>query len=80
METWQVYGIDGELLAEYAAGAYPFLPRKEYGYRNGQLLVTVANGDEDRRLWIGPLTRRRYLHHLNRALSLLANNETKVVR
>jgi RHS repeat-associated protein len=38
-ETWQVYGIDGELLAEYAANAAPSTPQKEYGYRNGQLLV-----------------------------------------
>src|SRR5438093_77951 len=47
-ETWQVYGMDGELLAEYAANAAVFVPQKEYGYRNGQLLVTAANGDEQR--------------------------------
>jgi RHS repeat-associated protein len=41
-ETWQVYGIDGELLAEYAANGSPSSPQKEYGYRNGQLLVTVT--------------------------------------
>jgi len=36
--TTQVYGLGGELLAEYAAtGAL----QKEYGYRNGQLLVTA---------------------------------------
>jgi RHS repeat-associated protein len=38
-ETWHVYGIGGELLAEYAAGGAPSAPQKEYGYRNGQLLV-----------------------------------------
>jgi RHS repeat-associated protein len=38
-ETWHVYGIGGELLAEYSAGAAPSAPQKEYGYRNGQLLV-----------------------------------------
>src|SRR5216684_1621899 len=35
--------MDGELLAEYdAANASPSLPQKEYGYRNGQLLVEVT--------------------------------------
>jgi RHS repeat-associated protein len=54
VETWQVYGIGGELLAEYAAGAAPSAPQKEYGYRNGQLLV-VWDGSEtgDRQLqWL----------------------------
>ncbi len=48
VETWQVYGMDGELLAEYAAGAATFVPTKEYGYRNGELLVTMASGDDQR--------------------------------
>jgi RHS repeat-associated protein len=39
--VWQVYGLDGELLAEYAASAAPSSPQKEYGYRNGELLVTA---------------------------------------
>ena len=39
--TWQVYGMDGELLAEYAANAAAASPQKEYGYRNGQLLITA---------------------------------------
>lgn len=43
-ETWQVYGIEGELLAEYAANVAPSTPQKEYGYRNGQLLVTTEGG------------------------------------
>jgi len=47
-ETWQVYGMGGELLAEYAANAATFVPHEEYGYRNGQLLITAANGDEAR--------------------------------
>ena len=38
-ETWQIYGVEGELLAEYAANAAASIPQKEYGYRNGQLLV-----------------------------------------
>ncbi|MCM3873838.1 MAG: hypothetical protein ND895_24380, partial [Pyrinomonadaceae bacterium] len=41
VETWQIYGMDGELLAEYAANAAAGSPQKEYGYRNGQLLVTA---------------------------------------
>jgi RHS repeat-associated protein len=43
VETWQVYGIGGELIAEYAANAAPSNPKKEYGYRNGQLLITAGN-------------------------------------
>ena len=39
--VWQVYGMEGELLAEYAAGAAADSPLKEYGYRNGELLVTA---------------------------------------
>jgi RHS repeat-associated protein len=42
-EVWQVYGLGGELLAEYAAGALPTSPRKEYGYRGGELLVTAES-------------------------------------
>jgi len=38
--VWQIYGFDSELLAEYAANAAPTSPQKEYGYRNGELLVT----------------------------------------
>jgi RHS repeat-associated protein len=41
VETWQVYGLGGELLADYAADASPTNPQREYGYRNGQLLVTA---------------------------------------
>lgn len=48
IETWQVYGMDGELLGEYASGAASFVVTKEYGYRNGELLVTVTSGDEQR--------------------------------
>jgi YD repeat-containing protein len=40
-ETWQIYGFDGELMAEYAANAAVGNPQKEYGYRNGQLLITA---------------------------------------
>ncbi|MCW5967911.1 MAG: RHS repeat-associated core domain-containing protein [Blastocatellales bacterium] len=42
---WHVYGIGGELVAEYRViGGVPTL-KKEYGYRNGELLV-VWDGDE----------------------------------
>lgn len=40
-EVWQVYGAGGELLAEYAKDAPSNAPRKEYGYRGGELLVTA---------------------------------------
>ena len=43
-ETWQVYGVNGELLAEYAQNASASSPQKEYGYRNGQLLITAEAG------------------------------------
>jgi RHS repeat-associated protein len=41
-EEWHVYGIDGELIAEYHAGAPASAPKKEYGYRDGQLLITAS--------------------------------------
>jgi RHS repeat-associated protein len=41
-ETWQIYGLTGELLAEYnGVDNDPSSLRKEYGYRNGQMLITV---------------------------------------
>jgi RHS repeat-associated protein len=46
VETWQVYGLDGELVSEYAAAGATSAPQKEYGYRNGQLLVTAAVGSK----------------------------------
>jgi YD repeat-containing protein len=44
VETWQVYGFGGELLAEYPANGAAVNPQKEYGYRNGQLLITAEVG------------------------------------
>ena len=41
-ESWQIYGISGELLAEYAPIASPASPKKEYGYRNGELLISAS--------------------------------------
>ena len=43
VETWHVYGMEGELLAEYPANGAATSPKKEYGYRNGELLITAAN-------------------------------------
>lgn len=43
-ETWQIYGLGGELVAEYAQNGSPSSPQKEYGYRNGQLLITATAG------------------------------------
>jgi len=43
-ETWQVYGLGGELVAEYAANTSAASPQKEYGYRNGELLITASSG------------------------------------
>jgi len=40
--TWQVYGVGGELLAEYSASGAADRPQKEYAYRNGELLVTAT--------------------------------------
>lgn len=41
-EEWQIYGMDGELVAEYLAASAASAPEKEYGYRNGQLLITAT--------------------------------------
>ena len=40
-ETWYVYSFEGELLAEYPANGAAGNPRKEYGYRNGDLFVVA---------------------------------------
>jgi RHS repeat-associated protein len=37
--TWYIYGLAGELVAEYGAGGAVGSPQKEYGYRGGQMLV-----------------------------------------
>jgi RHS repeat-associated protein len=51
---WQIYGIGGELMAEYQLVSGTPTLKKEYGYRNGQMLV-VWDGSEtgDRQLqWL----------------------------
>ena len=45
-ETWQVYSLGGELVAEYAANAAPTSVQKEYGYRGDELLVTATSTAE----------------------------------
>ena len=42
--TWQVYGFGGEIVAEYPANGAANNPAKEYGYRNGQLLISADTG------------------------------------
>jgi RHS repeat-associated protein len=37
--TWYIYGLGGELVAEYPANGAPSTPQKEYGYRGGQMLL-----------------------------------------
>ena len=41
-EIWHIYGVNGELIAEYPQNGAVNAPLKEYGYRNGQLLITAA--------------------------------------
>jgi RHS repeat-associated protein len=46
-EVWCVYGLGGELIAEYGAGFTGTSVQQEYGYRNGELLVTASGyGDQ----------------------------------
>lgn len=41
-EVWQVYDFGGALLAEYPANGAVANPQTEYGYRNGELLITAT--------------------------------------
>jgi RHS repeat-associated protein len=55
LETWQMYGFEGQLVAEYnvsgtfSGSNFPAAatPTKEYGYRNGQLLVASDSTETD---------------------------------
>ena len=77
-ETWQVYGMAGELLAEYQSGAAPYLPATEYGYRGGELLTTITSGDAQRlsrfvyNLYYGALQRDPTSQELQDATNQLA--------
>ncbi len=50
---WYVYGIGGELVAEYLSTA-PTTVKKEYGYRGGQLLVVwdADKGGNEQMKWL----------------------------
>jgi RHS repeat-associated protein len=41
-ETWYIYGIGGELLAEYNYNTVATSPQREYAYKDGQLLIFAA--------------------------------------
>lgn len=43
VETWQIHGLNEDLLAEYPANGVAASPMKEYGYRNHQLLVVAED-------------------------------------
>ncbi len=60
-ETWQVYGIGAELLAEYTANAAATSVQKEYGYRGGGLLVTATSGADIEWLVDDPLSTPRMI-------------------
>jgi RHS repeat-associated protein len=80
VETWQVYGLGGELLAEYAQNGSAASPQKEYGYRNGQLLITARAGNSwgsppvlhDNPLLVGATTvQSRHITELRAAIDAL---------
>ena len=39
VSTWNIYGMSGELIAEYPANGAVGSPQKEYGYRGAQMLL-----------------------------------------
>jgi RHS repeat-associated protein len=80
VETWQVYDIGGELIAEYAANS----PQKECGYRNGQLLIATTCGSgygdpptlHDNPLVVGETTvQARHITELRTAINTLRTRE-----
>jgi len=74
-ETWQVYGIGGELIAEYATNASPSSPQKEYGYRNGQLLVTAEPSANIHWLVSDQLGTPRMILDLSGSLSTISRHD-----
>jgi RHS repeat-associated protein len=74
-ETWQVYGIGGELIAEYATNASPWSPQKEYGYRNGQLLVTAEPSAQIRWLVTDQLGTPRMMLDLSGNLNAVSRHD-----
>src|SRR5262249_34115841 len=49
---WQIYGVGGELVAEYQLVSGTPTLKKEYGHRNGQLLVIAESAGTCQ--WLGP--------------------------
>ncbi|MDX6501147.1 MAG: hypothetical protein QOG23_4407 [Blastocatellia bacterium] len=74
-ETWQVYGIGGEVLAEYAGNVGPATPQKEYGYRNGQLLVTAESSANIHWLVTDQLGTPRMIADLSGSLSGVSRHD-----
>jgi RHS repeat-associated protein len=54
LELWLVYGVNGELVAEYDATLPGGTLKKEYGYRGGQMLVVYdsALATNDKLKWM----------------------------
>ncbi len=44
-ETWMIYNLDGELAVEYQPNPSQGSPKKEYGYRAGQMLISADSTD-----------------------------------
>lgn len=82
--TWQIYGFDGELVAEYAPGAAFTQPQKEYGYRAGELLVVASASSggwgaaptlHDNPLEVGKTTvQSRHITELRQAIDALRSH------
>ena len=72
-ETWQIYGMDGELVAEYDANATTdSAPLKEYGYRNGQMLVAADQVN----LALGKTATQSSTHHPTTTASKAVDGNT----
>jgi len=63
------------LVAEYAANANPASPQKEYGYRNGQLLVTAESSANIHWLVTDQLGTPRMIADLGGSLSSLSRHD-----
>ncbi len=83
VETWAIYGFRGEMVAEYPVNGVANSPQKEYGYRNGQLLVTATVGSgwgnapalHDNPLVVGEtLVQARHITELRDAINALRSH------
>jgi len=75
VETWQIYGFGGELIAEYAANSGLSAPQKEYGYRNGQLLITASGSANVHWLVTDQLGTPRMIVDLNGSLTGVSRHD-----